>query len=98
MNTDILAQKIIEQRKQRGWKWTDMSKRLGVDYRAVKAYEQREREIPADILLQYSKIFGVSLDYLCHGTEINDTQLLQEIKTLSPKQRKAIMSVINSYH
>lgn len=74
-----------------------MGARLGVDYRKVRGYEEDGKQPEADILKKYTEIFSVTFEYLYYGTEISDIELYSKFTRLSPKQKRAIMTVIDSY-
>lgn len=44
---------------------TEMGKILQISQNAISKYENAERSVPVEILIQYAKHFNVSLDYLC---------------------------------
>lgn len=97
ITNEILATKMIELRVSKNWKLKQMSQKLNIDYRTLRRYEKTDQPVPADIVSKYTQIFHVTLDYLYYGTEISDTELYQAVKGLSPKQRRAVMAVVESY-
>lgn len=44
---------------------TEMGKILKISQNAISKYENAERSVPIETLIQYAKYFNVSLDYLC---------------------------------
>lgn len=97
MRKDVLASKMKELRKGKNWSLGFMAKKIHVDYRTLEKYEEGVSFPSAKTVLDYTEKFHVSLEYLYFGTEISDVELCRKIGRLSPKQRKAIMTVIDSY-
>ena len=96
-NEKTIGNRMEELRKSKNWSSTQMGKKIGIDYRTIRRYETNDQKPTYDIVEEYSHIFNVSLDFLFYGTEISDLELLSAIKHLSPKQKKAVMTVIESY-
>ncbi len=44
---------------------TEMGKILQISQNAISKYENAERSVPIEIMIQYAKYFNVSLDYIC---------------------------------
>lgn len=55
---------IKAQREAAGMTQLQLSERLGLSQKAVSFYELNQRQVPNDVLLKISKLFGVSTDYL----------------------------------
>ena len=60
----ILADKIIRLRKKNGWSQEDLAEKLTVSRQSVSKWEGAQSVPDLDKILQLSKIFGVSIDYL----------------------------------
>ena len=60
----ILADKIIALRKKAGWSQEELAGQLGVSRQSVSKWEGAQSIPDMDKLLQLSRIFGVSTDYL----------------------------------
>ena len=60
----ILADKIIRLRKKNGWSQEELAERLKVSRQSVSKWEGAQSMPDLDKILQLSKIFGVSIDYL----------------------------------
>ena len=65
----MLANKIMNLRKQAGMSQLQLARKLNVSPSAIGMYEQGRRMPTIDILIQMATLFGVSLDYLVTGTE-----------------------------
>lgn len=76
----MLANQITILRKEAGMSQSQLAKKLNVGPSAVGMYEQGRRTPVIDILIQLSKLFGVSLDYLITGSEtLNSTTCEKDI-------------------
>lgn len=60
----ILADKIIQLRKQNGWSQEELAEQLGVSRQAVSKWESAASVPDLNRILQMSELFGVSTDYL----------------------------------
>lgn len=60
----ILADKIIAERKKNGWSQEELAERIGVTRQAVSKWEGAQSTPDLQRVLEMSKVFGVSSDYL----------------------------------
>ena len=60
----ILADKIIEERKKNGWSQEELAEKLGVTRQSVSKWEGAQSVPDLNRLLEMSRLFGVSTDYL----------------------------------
>lgn len=60
----ILADKIIHLRKKAGWSQEELAEQLGVSRQSVSKWEGAQSIPDMDKILQMSRLFGVSTDYL----------------------------------
>lgn len=60
----ILADKIIQLRKKAGWSQEELADQLGVSRQSVSKWEGAQSVPDLDRILQMSRIFGVTTDYL----------------------------------
>ena len=60
----ILADKIIELRKKNGWSQEELAEKLGVSRQAVSKWEGAQSVPDIQRILEMSRLFGVSTDYL----------------------------------
>ena len=65
----MLANQIILLRKKAGMSQLQLANKLNIGPSAIGMYEQGRRTPNVDILVQMSRIFNVSLDYLITGVE-----------------------------
>ncbi len=80
----ILADKIIDLRKKSGWSQEELAAKLNVSRQAVSKWEGAQSVPDIDRVLQMSRLFGVSTDYLLKdeqtaidstGDEISDSDV-----------------------
>lgn len=60
----ILADKIITLRKKAGWSQEELASQLGVTRQSVSKWEGAQSVPDLDKVVQMSRLFGVSTDYL----------------------------------
>ena len=60
----ILADKIIALRKKAGWSQEELGEKLGVTRQSVSKWEGAQSVPDMDKILQLSRLFGVTTDYL----------------------------------
>ena len=60
----ILADKIITERKKNGWTQEELAEKLGVTRQSISKWESAQSVPDLERILQLSRIFGVSTDYL----------------------------------
>ena len=63
----ILAEKMIRLRKKAGWSQEELAAQLGVTRQSVSKWEGAQSVPDVDKVLQLSRLFGVSTDYLLNG-------------------------------
>ena len=56
-------------REERGWKQSDMARRLWVSQSTYSGYETGKIQVPVDTLLKLADIYDVSMDYLVGLTD-----------------------------
>ena len=60
----ILADKIIEERKKNGWSQEELAEKLNVTRQSVSKWEGAQSVPDLQRILEMSRLFGVSTDYL----------------------------------
>lgn len=60
----ILADKIITLRKKAGWSQEELASQIGVTRQSVSKWEGAQSVPDLDKVVQMSRLFGVSTDYL----------------------------------
>lgn len=64
-----LSLRITNLRKEAGLSQTQLAKKLNISPSALGNYEQGRRLPSVDLLVQISRFFDISLDYLVTGTD-----------------------------
>lgn len=85
-----LSEKIIELRKVNGWSQEDLAERLDVSRQAISRWENGSALPDSNNLLQLSKLFNVTADYLLNEdySSDNDIPCLKEAyKALDTKKK-----------
>ena len=70
-----LPDKIIKHRKSTGWSQEDFAEKLNVSRQAISRWENGTALPDAQNLLQISKLFGVSADYLLNDDYESDNDI-----------------------
>lgn len=60
----ILADKILSLRKNQGWSQEELAEKLNVSRQSISKWESAASIPDIDKILELSKLFGVSTDYL----------------------------------
>ena len=96
-----LPDKIIELRKARGWSQEDFAEKLNVSRQAVSRWENRTALPDVQNVLQMSKLFGVTTDYLLNDNYESDrdipavqTATKQTEDLISKKKRQHLVAAI----
>lgn len=61
---EILAERLIELRESNNLTQQELADKLGITRQSLSLYERAERTINIDVLLEISRCFNVSTDYL----------------------------------
>ena len=69
----IFADKIIQLRKKNGWSQEELAEKMNVSRQAVSKWEAAQSTPDLEKILQLSKLFGVTTDYLLKD-EIEDEE------------------------
>ena len=70
-----LSDKIIQLRKVNGWSQEDLAERLNVSRQAISRWEGETAQPDAANILQLSKLFGVTTDYLLNDEYESDNDI-----------------------
>ena len=77
----ILADKIITLRKKAGWSQEELASQLGVTRQSVSKWEGAQSVPDLDKVVQMSRLFGVSTDYLLKD-ELEEEEFVESEDTL----------------
>lgn len=102
-----LAERIIIERKSRGWSQVDLANRSGIYFGQIAKYERCYSPPSLVNLIQLAEAFGVTIDYLLYGNasarieekniENNVLAMVTRIINLPERNRSPILSVIDAY-
>ena len=90
----ILADKIIFQRKKAGWSQEELAEQLGVTRQSVSKWEGAQSVPDMDKILQMSRIFNVSTDYLLKD-DIEEPEIA--VDTSEPMCRRVSLAEATEY-
>ncbi len=76
----ILADKIIDLRKKNGWSQEDLAEKLRVSRQAVSKWEGAQSTPDIQRILEMSRLFGVSTDFLLKDDLDDSNEVLTESK------------------
>lgn len=82
----ILADKIITLRKKNGWSQEELADKLNVTRQSVSKWEGAQSIPDLERILQLSKVFGVSTDYLLRD-ELEEEEYTGEMEESEQKQQ-----------
>ena len=100
----IFADKLIALRKKAGWSQEELAEQLGVTRQSVSKWEGAQSVPDIDKILQLSRLFGVTTDYLLKDeqaepeyTAENDTSPLPRRKALTAAYWLAVVAIFLWY-
>lgn len=95
-----LADKIIQLRKVKGWSQEDLAEKLSVSRQAISRWENGTALPDSNNILQLSKLFNVTADYLLNEEYASDNDipcLKEAYETLNTKEKNYVkLSLIAS--
>ena len=83
----ILADKIIEERKKNGWSQEELAEKLGVTRQSVSKWEGAQSVPDLQRILDMSRLFGVSTDYLLKDEAGSEGRLSVPDAEVAPPRR-----------
>ncbi|MGX8680894.1 MAG: helix-turn-helix domain-containing protein, partial [bacterium] len=95
----ILADKIIENRKQNGWSQEELAEQLGVSRQTISKWESAQAVPDMKRLLKLSEVFHVTTDYLMKDEieEFSPSMDTSIDQGLGESLRKVTMEEANQY-
>ncbi len=90
----ILADKIIRLRKKNGWSQEELAEKMNVSRQAVSKWEAAQTTPDLEKILQLSKLFSVTTDYLLKD-EIEDEEFTDGGE--EPSVRRVSLAEANAY-
>lgn len=97
----LMGERILQKRKECNYSQELVAEKLNVSPNSISRYENGTRDIPIDILVEMSNLYGVSMDYLVtgecptDGSEMN-SDLLEMIMKYTPRQRAVVVNVLKN--
>ena len=84
-----LSDKIIKLRKANGWSQEDLAEKMYVSRQAISRWENGTALPDANNILQLSKLFNVTTDYLLNEEYSNDTDIpfVKEVRDKMDSQK-----------
>lgn len=92
----ILADKIILERKKNGWSQEEFAEKLGVTRQAVSKWEGAQTTPDLQRLLEMSRLFGVTVDYLIKD-DIDAEEHIPGGEDLNPLVHNVSMDEANAF-
>ena len=96
----ILADKIIEERKKNGWSQEELAEKLNVTRQSVSKWEGAQSVPDLQRILEMSRLFGVSTDYLLKDelepaarTEAGDDAADTPLRLVSMEEAQAFLQL-----
>ncbi|MDD3127205.1 MAG: helix-turn-helix transcriptional regulator, partial [Candidatus Izemoplasmatales bacterium] len=96
LNIDLISKKITAKRKQKGMTQEELADALFVSRQAVSKWEMGKSLPSIDSLVEMTKLFDVTIDYILDGSEINDHDY-QSMFMQYPRE-SVIYHFLNSNH
>ena len=99
----IFADKLIALRKKAGWSQEELAEQLGVTRQSVSKWEGAQSVPDIDKILQLSRLFGVTTDYLLKDEQAepeyteDDTTPLPRIKALTAAYWLVVVAIFLWY-
>lgn len=93
----ILADKIINERKKNGWSQEELAEKLRVSRQAVSKWEGAQSVPDMQRILDMSRLFGVSTDYLLKDELEPESRVNEEIKLPETELRRVSMEQAREY-
>ncbi|MGD9761854.1 MAG: helix-turn-helix domain-containing protein [Candidatus Izemoplasmatales bacterium] len=96
LNLDLISKKIMEKRKQKGMTQNELADALFVSRQAVSKWEMGNSIPSLEVLLEMTKLFNVSIDYILDGSELSSHDY-QSMFMQYPRE-SVIFHFLNSNH
>ncbi len=93
MDKASFAERISKLRMEKGLSQFQLSQLLGVKRSVVSYYESGDRLPSFDVLIEMSRVFNVTTDYLLKG---KDASRIVSVSDLSERDIDVVMTVVNA--
>lgn len=89
--------RLKELREARGWKMKDAAAEIGIPYTTYRGYENGDRGLDSELLIQFADFYDVSIDYLlCRDQKVVQFKppIVQKYEQLDDTAKRVVDSVI----
>lgn len=89
--------RLKELREARGWKMKDAAAEIGIPYTTYRGYENGDRGLDSELLIQFADFYDVSIDYLlCRDQKVVQFKppLVQKYEQLDDTAKRVVDSVM----
>ena len=89
--------RLKELREARGWKMKDAAAEIGIPYTTYRGYENGDRGLDSELLIQFADFYDVSIDYLlCRDQKFVQFKppLVQKYEQLDDTAKRVVDSVM----
>lgn len=93
MDKPAFADRITKLRMDKGLSQQQLAQQLGVKRSVVSYYESGDRLPSLNVLMEMSRVFNVSTDYLLKG---KDASRVIHVSDLTESDIDAVMTVVNA--
>lgn len=93
MDRTAFADRISMLRVKKGLSQQQLAQQLGVKRSIISYYESGDRLPSLDVLIEMSRVFNVTTDYLLKG---KDSERIISVSDLSEKDIEVVMTMVNA--
>lgn len=98
---EIIGKRLKDLRKGKQMTQQRISMELSISNSTYNRYETGKSEIPLDRIVELSKFFDVTLDYLLMGIEKEkeispDKKIAKALNLITPKEKRAVYTLMTS--
>lgn len=95
-----IGERLCTCRTNNKWSQLDVMKKTGISVNTISAIENGTQEFGLSSLLQFSKLYGKSVDYILNGKtqQQYDDELCEFIMRMPPSERKRWLGAFNSLY
>lgn len=90
----MLGTRIAALRYNRGWSQKELAEQLNISSSTLGSYEQGRREPSVDIIVELSRLFDVSIDFLLTGKICSDNDRIALDRLLSENTQCCMCPVL----
>ena len=90
--------RLKELREARGWKMKEAAAAIGIPYTTYRGYENGDRGLDSELLIQFADFYDISIDYLlCRDQKVVQFKppIVQKYERLDEIAKRAVDSVMD---